>query len=210
MPDPTPFETPLGATLLKVCGATSGVDVSALVDGGADLVGLWHGVSGGHADLDRARLTELAAATVARGRTPVLVTFTGDPVAVADALTESGIGVVQLHGYQPPPVVRAIKATGATVVKVLHVDGAVAHEQHLLRSYRHAGADMFLLDAVGADGGSSASAGNATSHPSASAKTARRERGSETCFILVGFRLLDRLSIARTVRETLVQRRDVG
>ncbi|HEX6358861.1 hypothetical protein [Actinophytocola sp.] len=153
MPDLTPFETPLGATLLKVCGATSGVDVSALADGGADLIGLWHGVSGGHADLDRARLTELAAAAVARGRTPVLVTFTGDPAAVADALTESGIGVVQLHGYQAPPVVRAIKATGATVVKVLHVDGAVSHEQRLLRSYRRAGVDVFLLDAVGADGG---------------------------------------------------------
>lgn len=154
MPDLAPLETPPGATLLKVCGATSAADVAALASGGADLVGLWHGVPGGHADLDRTRLAELAAATTAHGRIPVLVTFTGDPAAIADAMRAAGIGVVQLHGYQPPTVVRAIKAAagGATVVKVLHVDGGVSHEQRLLRSYRRAGVDVFLLDAVGQDG----------------------------------------------------------
>jgi phosphoribosylanthranilate isomerase len=154
MPDPGPLGTSRGATLLKVCGATSGTDVAALASGGADLVGLWHGVSGGHADLDLARLTALAADTVAHGRTPVLVTFSGDPGAVAAAMVSSGIEVVQLHGYQPPPAVRAIKAAvaGATVVKVLHVAGATAHEQRFLRSYRRAGVDVFLLDAVGEDG----------------------------------------------------------
>ncbi|MGH3756296.1 phosphoribosylanthranilate isomerase [Actinophytocola sp.] len=154
MPDRIRFEPRLGATLLKVCGATSRADVAALASGGADLIGLWHGVSGGHADLERTRLAELAAASEAEGATPVLVTFDGDPAAVSGAMLEAGIGVVQLHGYQPPPVVRAIKAaTGAaTVVKVLHVDGTASHEQRLSRSYRRAGVDAFLLDAVGHDG----------------------------------------------------------
>src|SRR4051794_5993544 len=102
-----------GAGLLKVCGATGLADVAALAEGGADLIGLWHGVSGGHADLDRARLTELAAAAKAYDRTPVLVTFNGDATAVSDAMRVAGIDVVQLHGYQPPGVVRAVKATGA-------------------------------------------------------------------------------------------------
>jgi phosphoribosylanthranilate isomerase len=130
-----------GAGLLKVCGATGLADVAALAEGGADLIGLWHGVSGGHADLDRARLTELAAAAKAYDRTPVLVT-----------MRVAGIDVVQLHGYQPPGVVRAVKATGATVVKVLHVAGTTYHEERFLRSYLRAGVDVFLLDAIGADG----------------------------------------------------------
>src|SRR5262245_22563122 len=141
-----------GATLLKVCGATSPADVAALAEGGADLVGLWHGVSGGHADLDLLRLVELTGATTAQGRTPVLVTFSGDPAVVSDAMRVAGIGVVQLHGYQPPRAVQAIKARGATVVKVLHVNGSAVHEERFLRSYQRAGVDVFLLDAVGADG----------------------------------------------------------
>jgi phosphoribosylanthranilate isomerase len=155
MPENGPLGTPGGATLLKVCGATGPADVVALAEGGADLVGLWHGVSGGHADLDRAALTELAAATVAQGRTPVLVTFSGDPDVVSGAMRAAGIDVVQLHGYQPPQVVRAMKAAagGATVVKVLHVAGATYHEQRFLRSYQRSGVDVFLLDAVGDDGG---------------------------------------------------------
>lgn len=140
-------------TTLKVCGATGHADVTALVTGGADLIGLWHGVAGGHADLDRGRLGKLAAASVAAGATPVLVTFSGDPAVVAGAMLDTGIRVVQLHGYQPPGVVRAVKAAGGTVLKVLHVDGAVCQEERLLRTYRRAGTDVFLLDAVGPGGG---------------------------------------------------------
>lgn len=147
-----PDDLPRGAALLKVCGATSRAEIAALATGGADLVGLWHGVTGGHADLDRPRLAELAAATVAEGRTPVLVTFSGDAAAITEALHDSGIGVVQLHGYQPPTLVRAVKSAGATVVKVLHMAGAECQEQARLRSYRRAGTDAFLLDAVSPDG----------------------------------------------------------
>lgn len=143
-----PDHLPTGAALLKVCGAAGRADVAALASGGADLVGLWHGVPGGHADLDRMLLAELADKTVTAGRTPVLVTFSGDAAAITAALRVSGIGVVQLHGYQPPSLVRAVKAAGATVVKVLHVAGSECQEQVLLRSYRRAGTDAFLLDAV--------------------------------------------------------------
>lgn len=144
------------APWLKVCGATGSADVTALASGGADLVGLWHGVAGGHADLDRTRLVRLASVCAAARRVPVLVTFSGDMTAIAGAVRDAGIGFVQLHGYQPPQAVRGLKAAAGgavTVVKVLHVAGAVSHEQRLLRSYRRSGVDLFLLDAVGTDGG---------------------------------------------------------
>src|SRR5689334_2790714 len=65
---------------------------------------------------------------------------------------------------------------------------------------------------AGAWGGSSASAGKDTSHPSARTRTVRigPARQSETCFILVGFRLFDGLSIAGPQREMLAQRAGVG
>jgi phosphoribosylanthranilate isomerase len=126
---------------LKVCGATSTEDLGLLAAAGADLVGLWHGVPGGHADLTVGRLTSLAAA--AHLITPVLVTLAAD---VRDALAVSGIRVVQLHGYQPPGTVRALKQLDVHVIKVLHVSGP------LIRAYERAGVDSFLVDAVGADG----------------------------------------------------------
>lgn len=132
---------------LKVCGATSTADLGLLAAAGADLVGLWHGVPGGHADLTIGRLTSLAAA--AHLITPVLVTLAAD---VRDVLAVSGIRVVQLHGYQPPGTVRALKRLDVHVIKVLHVSGSSCPERPLIRAYERAGVDSFLVDAVGADG----------------------------------------------------------
>jgi hypothetical protein len=57
-------------------------------------------------------------------------------------------------------------------------------------------------DAEGAGGGSSASAGDATSHPRTKTITTRHgpARQSETCFIRLGSRLLPALSIASARR----------
>lgn len=132
---------------LKVCGATSAADLSLLTAAGVDLVGLWHGVPAGHADLTIGRLTSLAAA--AHRITPVLVTLAAD---VRDVLAMSGIRVVQLHGYQPPGTVRALKQLDVHVIKVLHVSGSSCPERPLIRAYERAGVDSFLVDAVGADG----------------------------------------------------------
>jgi phosphoribosylanthranilate isomerase len=136
--------------VLKVCGATTGVDVDLLDAAGADLVGLWHGVAGGKAELDGGRLAALAAACHATGTLePVLVTFLGKPGEIAAVAGRAGIGWLQLHGYQPPGVVAALKKAlpEATVVKVLHVQGTTCVERPLVRSYERAGVDLFLLDA---------------------------------------------------------------
>ena len=143
--------------MVKICGATRTEDLALLA--GADLVGLWHGVRGGHADLDRDRLAALAGA--AGGPAPVLVTFSADPVAIGETVAATGIRWVQLHGYQPPGVVRRLLAhhPDLNVIKVLHVHRQACQELALVQAYERVGVSMFLLDSVTDDGriGSTAS-----------------------------------------------------
>ncbi|REE99952.1 phosphoribosylanthranilate isomerase [Thermomonospora umbrina] len=141
--------------LLKVCGATSRDDVALLGAAGADLIGLWHGVPGGPADLPLGRFTDLAEACRTTEVTePMMVTFLRDPAVIVDAARPAGVRWLQLHGYQPPAVVAALKRgwPEATVVKVLHVTGDACVERPLLASYERAGTDVFLFDATGAEG----------------------------------------------------------
>ncbi|EDY52416.1 N-(5'-phosphoribosyl)anthranilate isomerase [Streptomyces clavuligerus] len=145
--------------LLKICGAGSAGDVELLGAAGADLVGLWHGVPGGRADLSPSKLSALASAArrAARPR-PVLVTFRRDADGLREALAAARIHWIQLHGYQPPGTVRALKDGGdgdggdLTVVKVVHLDGESCPERSLIPAYERAGTDVFLVDAVAADG----------------------------------------------------------
>jgi phosphoribosylanthranilate isomerase len=136
--------------MVKICGATHAEDLAALA--GVDLVGLWHGISGGHADLDRGRLVALAGET--GGPAAVLVTFSADAESIGDAVAAAGIGWVQLHGYQPPGVVRRLLARhpDLTVIKALHVHGRTCQELALVPAYQRAGVSMFLLDSVTDDG----------------------------------------------------------
>ncbi|MFI9642508.1 hypothetical protein ACIG87_21025 [Micromonospora sp. NPDC051925] len=142
--------------LLKVCGITTPDEVGPLAAAGADLVGLWWGIPGGPADLPVARLVELAATVRATGRLePVLVTFDSDAERLAEVLRQSGIRWVQLHAYQTPGMVRALRAAidpATTVVKVLHVRGTECVERRFIPAYVRAGTDVFLLDTATADG----------------------------------------------------------
>ncbi|WP_017615295.1 phosphoribosylanthranilate isomerase [Nocardiopsis salina] len=156
--------TPTGR-LLKVCGATSARDVDVLASSGADCVGLWHGVPGGRAELTADWLVSLAGAARRTGRLePVLVTFLGDPRALADTARSAGMRWIQLHAYQSPPVVRSLRTAlpEAVIVKVLHLDqGGSCPELPLIDSYARAGTDLFLLDTV-ADGGRIGSTGRSS------------------------------------------------
>jgi phosphoribosylanthranilate isomerase len=138
---------------LKVCGITELAEIEALAAAAVDLVGLWHGVPGGPAELELGSWRELATAARERGIAPVLVTFSSNVDELRGAL-EWGAAWVQLHGYQTPGTVRAIKrvAPDARVIKVLHVRGEECVEAPLLSSYERAGVDVFLLDAVADDG----------------------------------------------------------
>ena len=61
---------------------------------------------------------------------------------------------VQLHAYQTPGLVRAVKGISpdVRVIKVLHVRGGECIEERLIGAYEKAGVDVFLFDAVSEDG----------------------------------------------------------
>jgi phosphoribosylanthranilate isomerase len=142
--------------LVKFCGATTAAEVSDLAAAGADLVGLWHGVPGGRSELTAARLADLAAVALDTGRLrPVLVTFSSDTRALPAVLAAARVPCVQLHGFQPPGTVRALRRDGPPgleIVKVLHLRAGACLEERLTGAYERAGADCFLLDAVSAEG----------------------------------------------------------
>ena len=147
-------DTGLG-TRLKVCGIVEPAEIDTLAAADVDFVGLWHGVPGGPAELPVDEWRALAAAAAnAPGLNPVLVTFLKDVEAMRAALDGSGARWVQLHGYQTPGTVRAVKkiAPDVGVIKVLHVRGDDCVEGSLVGSYEKAGVDIFLLDVVTADG----------------------------------------------------------
>lgn len=141
--------------MLKVCGATTEADVRLLADAGADMVGLWFSVPAGRADLSVDRLAVLAAEARACGIIPILVTFSSDLPLLRHAIEASGVTWIQLHAYQPPPVIRGLRATFTgelNLVKVLHMRDGACVEKPFLSSYERAGTDYFLLDKVSADG----------------------------------------------------------
>lgn len=140
--------------LLKVCGITDDREVDALTGNAADLVGLWYGVAGGPADLELEAWAALAKSVASHGLAPVLVTFSKDVEQLGGALDSAPVRWVQLHGYQMPGVVRALKSAtpAARVIKVLHIRGDECVEGPLLASYEKAGVDVFLFDVVASDG----------------------------------------------------------
>ena len=144
----------LDSPMLKVCGITERPEVGALAAHSVELAGLWYGVPGGPADLELPRWQELATATAAEHVAPVLVTFSKDAEMLREALESAPVRWIQLHGYQTPGLVRALKrdVPDVKVIKVLHVRGRDCVEAPLIGSYEKAGVDVFLFDAVAEDG----------------------------------------------------------
>jgi phosphoribosylanthranilate isomerase len=152
----TPVRSPdeLEGIRLKVCGLTEQLEVDALAAHSVDFAGLWYGVPDGPADLELDHWVELATATADEGIEPVLVTFSKDAEFLTAALRAAPVRWVQLHGYQTPGLVRALKreVPDVRILKVLHVRGQDCVEAPLIASYEKAGVDVFLFDAVAADG----------------------------------------------------------
>lgn len=142
---------------IKICGVTQRSDIDLLASLPVDLVGLWHGVHGGHADVSLAEFAQLAAtARAAKRLQPVLVTFLNDAAALREVVLRSQVRWIQLHGYQMPSLVLALKDSlspdGVRIIKVLHVRGRHCPERSLIRAYEQAGVDVFLFDTATEDG----------------------------------------------------------
>jgi phosphoribosylanthranilate isomerase len=152
----TGFKSKADRKLLKVCGATTKADVELLASSGADLVGLWHGVADGPSEVSVETVTTLAEAARATGRLePTLVTFLSDVEVLRQIVERTGIQWIQLHAYQMPAMIRALKqavTSELTIVKVLHLKNGKCLERPLIKAYEKAGVDVFLLDVVTADG----------------------------------------------------------
>lgn len=143
--------------LVKVCGATTEEEVRAVTGAGADLVGLWYGIPDGPHDLGADRFARLAGAVHRTGGAePVLVTFCGDARELLALVDGTGVSWIQLHGFQPPSLVRRLRREGPPglrIVKVLHLDpGGNCLQGSLVAAYERAGADCLLFDTADADG----------------------------------------------------------
>ncbi|WP_069170705.1 hypothetical protein [Streptomyces griseus] len=157
-PDAAP---PAPRPLLKVCGATRPEEAAAAA-ARADLVGLWYGVEGGAHQLTGPALAGMADAVRSGGRAePVLVTFLHDADRLGRVARAAGIRWIQLHAYQPPGAVAALRAAlpEAVVVKAVHVLDGQCAERPFLGAYARAGTDLFLVDAA-TPGGSVGSTGH--------------------------------------------------
>ncbi|MER7583909.1 N-(5'-phosphoribosyl)anthranilate isomerase [Kitasatospora sp. NPDC097691] len=139
---------------LKVCGARTRADLALLADTGPTLVGLWHGVPDGPADLEPERLADLAATAIRLGLEPVLVTFLDDADQLARLARATGIRWIQLHAYQNPALVADLRERlpYAVLVKVLHLSRGRCLERAFTGAFERAGCDLFLLDTVTDDG----------------------------------------------------------
>lgn len=86
---------------------------------------------------------------------PVLVTLLNDAEALREAVLRAQVSWIQLHGYQLPSSVRALKNAlpdGVRVIKVLHLRGRSCVERSLIQAYEKAGVDVFLFDTASEDG----------------------------------------------------------
>jgi phosphoribosylanthranilate isomerase len=129
---------------IKICGVVTPGEIELLCHAGIDGAGLWHGVPGGEADLSRDRFRRYAAFARELGVEPVLVTFGAD--------VDFDVKYVQLHAYQLPKVVQALRRPGRHIVKVLHIRGGRCVEERLIGAYERAGVNTFLLDVTARDG----------------------------------------------------------
>ena len=122
---------------------------------GIDLVGLWHGVPDGASNLEEEDLVLLSKVTSKKGvMEPVMVTLSHEPRKIAQVASRAGIRYVQLHSYQPPPVVRKLREylPDSVIIKALHLINGTCPERPLLGSYTRAGTDLFLIDSASVDG----------------------------------------------------------
>ena len=129
---------------LKVCGIRSEAAVRAARDADADLAGFII-APGSPRAISAERAGELARGLGGRVR-PVLVTREPDEATLRAALAASGIGTVQLAGFDaPPPWMRDL---AAEVIGVVHAASSARAALLAAEAWLRAGASRVLLEAA--------------------------------------------------------------
>jgi|GEM_PF-5462088 phosphoribosylanthranilate isomerase len=141
-----------GKNVVKVCGATTSSEVVAIAQGGGTHVGLWWHLAGAEHELTSKKMGGLARQARSEGLIPVLVTFSADPSEIAKVASTADIDWIQLHAFQGPLVVSALRdmlGDSVVIIKALHVNpDGTSPDLRFAAAHRRAGANMFLLDAI--------------------------------------------------------------
>lgn len=148
-------------TRVKICGITSVEDARAAASAGADAIGMIVDINISPRCLTVEQASRIAA-LLPPLVTPVIVMMPASAAEVVEAVSKIRPGAVQLHGNEPPEMVRMIKShiPGVRVIKTVHVGAGDATggsnpcpEQAKVRQYEGV-ADAILLDtATPATGG---------------------------------------------------------
>jgi phosphoribosylanthranilate isomerase len=101
---------------IKICGITRAEDADACASLGVDMIGL-NFVPGSPRRIDVARARSIADA--ARGRVEIVgVTADLDEAALSALLADAGLDRVQLHGDEPPDLVRRLAPRAFKALRV--------------------------------------------------------------------------------------------
>jgi len=133
---------------VKICGMTQADELNLLDQIGVDYAGLWFNVPNGKYTLDKQRFIQLARTPVRRLKC-IGVTTESNPELIGEWAREAGLSGIQLHGFQLPIEVTAIKrrlGDQVALLKVLHIQNGRCLEKPLLKEYERCGADAFILD----------------------------------------------------------------
>ncbi len=133
---------------VKICGTTDPIELRMLDHIGVDYAGLWFNVPQGKYTLNKHKFVQLARTPLNRLQC-IGVTTESEPDIVSEFIRESGIKGIQLHGFQLPLEVTALKrrlGDDISLLKVLHIQNGKCLEKPLLKEYARCGADAFILD----------------------------------------------------------------
>jgi phosphoribosylanthranilate isomerase len=133
---------------IKICGVKSASELALLDQYGIDYAGLWWKVPKGVHNLITTELHALSAVELKYTKR-MLVTLSAPVDATIDALLQTGIRAIQLHGFELPGGIARLKAAipDLTIFKTLHVQrGRCIEPKSMISAYRDAGVDVFIAD----------------------------------------------------------------
>jgi phosphoribosylanthranilate isomerase len=124
---------------VKICGLSDPLEAKACADLGADAVGLvFYPKSPRHVN---ARNAEAVRRALPETVQTIGVFVDEDEETIAGVASKAGLTGVQLHGKEPPELVKRLKARGLLVIKGLYLEGTPS-----VRSAADYEADAFLIE----------------------------------------------------------------